>query len=326
MINVLNPPIRLYKLIHEGSKMRFFTKIVASLVCASFPSANAETLIEPIELVSNTLQSDTPTETLISQLKTSTNQYLNETATSLVESEKGVTIVNLDWFSNDRDAGEIVIVRPLFEESEYSATFWQGSLFFDESQTTGNIGAGKRWLTENEHWLYGFNIFYDHEFRVGHRRIGLGGELLSGPIEFRANSYHPLTGNLSNGTGEEVALDGWDAKVSIAIPYTTGLKANYLKESWNDRKGGIGADFETLSLSGQITPRVSIEAGTSSNAVGGNDEFIKLSYNLTGQNAQLSATEQAWNWTSMRPYFYKQVQRQNRIKVSKVGLFTIKAQ
>lgn len=306
--------------------MRKMYRIIAVSFVAFAGNTNANNNTEALNVVASALQSESPTTTLITQVKDSTSQYLNDATTSLIESEKGETIINLDWFSNDRDAGEIIVVRPLFEESQYSATFWQGSVFFDKTQTTGNIGAGKRWLTEKEHWLYGFNMFYDHEFRVGHKRIGVGAELLSGPVQFRANSYHPLSGRITNGTQEEVALDGWDARLSLAIPYTTGLRINYTKEHWNDREGGIGANFETYSIKGQVTPRVSLEAGSSTNARNGNDEFIKLSYNLTGSNAELATVENAWNWTSMRPYLYKQVQRQNRIKVSKVGLFTIKAQ
>lgn len=58
-----------------------------------------------------------------------------------------------------------------------------------------NVGLGYRRLSEHEHAYVGVNVFYDHAFKGGYKRISGGLEYVAGLNEFHANIYQNIGAN-----------------------------------------------------------------------------------------------------------------------------------
>jgi hypothetical protein len=104
--------------------------------------------------------------------------------------------------------------------------FFQGSFFMhDEDRETLNLGLGKRILTNDENFIFGFNTFYDHEFDYGHKRFGWGTEIKSSILELNTNNYYAHSGtNIGKNNVEEAALDGYDIEIGSHAPFIPSLK------------------------------------------------------------------------------------------------------
>jgi hypothetical protein len=89
-----------------------------------------------------------------------------------------------------------------------------------DGRTTLNLGGGYRYVSDNDLWMLGGNIFYDHEFPYDHQRASVGLEFISSPVRINANKYLGISGYKSDKNGEEAKpLDGYDVTASVAVPY-----------------------------------------------------------------------------------------------------------
>ena len=105
----------------------------------------------------------------------------------------------------------ILTFKPL-NDSDDGLTFFQGSLFtHDGDRETINLGLGKRVFTEDKSFMYGLNVFYDHELDYNHQRGSIGGEIKSSILELNTNHYFGISDQRTgkNSIKEDVA-DGYD--------------------------------------------------------------------------------------------------------------------
>ena len=64
---------------------------------------------------------------------------------------------------------------------------------YEKDRRIANFGIGQRWDVADKSWLLGYNVFFDHDFKRNHNRLGLGLEAWSDYMKFAANYYMPLS-------------------------------------------------------------------------------------------------------------------------------------
>ena len=106
----------------------------------------------------------------------------------------GSDIFGLDTGSDTKT--ELMAVYGLYED-ENLFLFNQGSIVNFDGRNTYNLGIGARRISDDETVIVGANAFYDYEASSGHKRSSLGVELMTSMLEFRANKYNAITGDIT---------------------------------------------------------------------------------------------------------------------------------
>lgn len=160
--------------------------------------------------------------TVVDKAKSFTNDLVETSLESLVDR----TEVTVEGFEGSKPTFSILTTQPITESEDLKhTTFWQGSLFSNDGRETLNLGLGYRHLSDDEKWLSGINLFYDHEFPYDHRRASLGAELRSSLVEFNANKYYGLSNALTGENGvQETALGGFEFELGTTDPLHTWHK------------------------------------------------------------------------------------------------------
>jgi len=155
------------------------------------------------------------------------SKQLSDFISEIVPGE-GYTETSIDLRENHKPDFSILAVREL-EKNDNGNFFTQFSLFNTEKNNderiVGNLGFGKRTLSDDKLMITGFNAFLDYDDK-GNARGSLGLEAKNAVLEFASNYY---TG-LDNATDEKV-LDGYDLSLTSQIPYLHW--ANAFVESYN---------------------------------------------------------------------------------------------
>ena len=157
-----------------------------------------------------------------------TSQLRNNLFSS-VESFLNSSFENTDFSikSKERNKPEIGILtfKPL-NDSDAGISFFQGSFFMhDGDRETLNLGYGKRFFNSDKSFLFGLNVFYDHELDYDHQRGSIGAEIKSSILELNTNHYFAISDEKTgkNSIKEEVA-DGYDFELGTHVPYIPSSK------------------------------------------------------------------------------------------------------
>ena len=124
----------------------------------------------------------------------------------------------------------------------------------NDERFVGNLGIGKRFLSDDTFTLTGFNAFLDYD-HYGNTRASIGGEIKNAVMGLTSNYYKKI----ENGSADEEVLDGYDIELSSQVPYLHWADIFYNSYKWDgvardDIKGTkIGADL-------LLTPHLAIEA------------------------------------------------------------------
>ena len=230
--------------------------------------------------------------------------------------------------SKEGDKPEIGILtfKPL-KDTEESLSFFQGSFFtHDGDRETLNLGFGKRFLSDNESFLYGLNAFYDYELDYSHERVSIGGEVKSSILELNTNHYFAISDQRTgkNNVEEEVA-DGYDLEIGAHVPYipTAKIFAKIFEYEIPD-----GSDYEGIEYSSNIgipNSGLNIELGIKEFGNSSYDDhwFVNLTYNMSKTNAEKFISDEPYKKVSMKDRKYEKVRRENLILKSKS--FSVKA-
>lgn len=179
--------------------------------------------------------SQTAINSSLSQLK-SLGQQMNLTGLSHFEGE--VTL-----HSDGKPEYSFLTVIPLHETPEMRHNIFsqlginQRKDILTKDRTTFNLGTGYRYLTLDEKWLLGTNIFLDHESQLNHNRLSIGAEAISSLTGIRGNIYQPLSDwKERSDTRQEKALQGLDIEFSGKFPTNTQLEGFIKGYWWNKTK------------------------------------------------------------------------------------------
>lgn len=211
--------------------------------------------------------------------------------------------------------------KPL-SDNDNELTFFQGSFStHDGDRETLNLGFGKRILSDDESFLYGFNAFYDHELDYDHQRSSIGAEIKSSILELNTNQYFGISNERTgkNNIKEEVA-DGYDLEIGAHMPYMPTAK--FFTKIFEYEIPGA-SDFEGIEFSSKIgvpNSGMNLEAGFIDYGNNSYDDqwFFKLTFNLGKINSNTSfISEEAFKKISMKDKKYDKVRRENLIVKSK---------
>ena len=234
---------------------------------------------------------------------------------------EGYSEVSVDLRENNKPDFSILAVREL-EKYDDGNFFTQFSLFNTEKNNderiVGNLGFGKRTLSDDKFTMTGFNGFLDFD-DAGNARTSLGYEARNAVMGFSANYYAGIAD-----ASDEKVLDGYDYRLASQIPYLHWANAfidsyNWSGEDRDDVKGTkLGSE---LFLTSTITLETAYDDKDKS---GLEDEwYAKLQFIYPpreGATAQDGISDAMWREEKdMTSHLLTKVKRQNKIMIEFKG-------
>ena len=254
------------------------------------------------------------------KIKDSIEANFSEFISNLVPGE-GLTEASLDLRENYKPDFSILAVREL-QSLDNGNYFTQFSLFSTEKNNdgrlVGNIGFGKRNLSDDGLSFTGLNAFFDYDDN-GNTRASIGAEARNAVLEFSSNYYL----GLGDGTDEKV-LDGYDIRLASQIPYLHWAKGFIDMYSW---EGEDRDDIEGTKMGSELllSPNFNLElAYDDKDKKGLEDEwYAKLMFfhpPRQGPTAQDGISDVAWKEVKdMSGELLSKVKRNNKIMIEFKG-------
>ena len=238
-----------------------------------------------------------------------------------------VSVTGIEGENPELEVGVVSILT----ENNGSSVFQQSSVNRYDDRTTLNLGVGSRFLSPDKRWLLGVNTFFDHEFPNDHQRASVGAEIKSSVIELSTNRYFGLSDYKLDSSGAEAKpIDGYDAKLKLALPYMPGLHLGYEASTWEGEDGAESLDISEYSLNGKLSQNLMMQLAHKDYS-DGRDDRNSLSFSYSWSPAQntspsiFETTSKAWDFESMETRIVDFVDRENRIvKLAKQQNFQLR--
>ena len=233
----------------------------------------------------------------------------------------GYTETSIDLRENNSPDFSILAVREL-EKYDNGNFFTQFSLFNTEKNNderiVGNLGFGKRTLSDDKFMMTGINAFLDFD-DAENVRASLGVEARNAVLEFSSNYYL----GIADATDEKV-LDGYDLRLASQIPYLHWADVFVNSYAW---QGEDRDDIEGTKLGSEmyLSPTFSLEvAFDDKDKAGLEDEwYAKLLFFYPpreGATAQDGISDIMWKEErDMSDQLLTKVKRQNKIMIEFKG-------
>ena len=234
---------------------------------------------------------------------------------------EGYTETSIDLRENYKPDFSILAVREL-EKNDNGNFFTQFSIFNTEKNNderiVGNLGFGKRSLSEDNLMMTGFNAFLDYDDK-GNARGSMGVEAKNAVLEFVSNYYL----GIGDATDEKV-LDGYDIRLASQIPYIHWADIFVSTYEWDGRDRD---DIKGTKLGSEmfLSPSISFEAAyDDKDKTGLEDEwYAKLLFvhpPREGATAQDGISDSMWREEKdMTGQLLTKVKRQNKIMIEFKG-------
>jgi len=260
-------------------------------------------------------------EDLTNKISEATSGYIS----NLIPGE-GTTEVSIQLRENFKPDFSILGVREL-DRTDSENTFVQFSLFnterLNKERYIGNLGMGKRFLSDDTYTLTGFNAFLDYD-HYGNTRASIGAEIKNAVMGLHSNYYKKI----DNGSVDEKVLDGYDIELSSQVPYLHWADVFYNTYHWDgvDRDDVKGTKIGTDLL---LTSSLALEAAyDDKDKKGLEDEwYAKISFvhpPRKGATAQDGVSSDAWKKEKdMSGEMLTKVKRNNKIMIEFKGSATI---
>ena len=245
-------------------------------------------------------------------------EQVQEESKSLLGSFAETAKVDITGINGSKPEFEVGVVISL-NETEDSTTFQQTTINGYDGRTTVNAGIGYRTFSEDHRWMRGINSFYDHEFPNNHQRASVGIELVSTPLSLSGNYYKGISGyKTDKDGGQQKPVDGYDAKLSAALPYLPGVRASYETSKWFGEDGAADLKRETYGLTGQLSKNLAVTVEKAEYSDSRDDEErVRLSYQWspadTNPPTLFELKEEPWVFDTVDHLKYQFVERENRI-------------
>ena len=260
-------------------------------------------------------------EDLTNKISEATSGYIS----NLIPGE-GTTEVSIQLRENFKPDFSILGVREL-DRTDSENTFVQFSLFnterLNKERYIGNLGMGKRFLSDDTYTLTGFNAFLDYD-HYGNTRVSIGAEIKNAVMGLHSNYYKKI----DNGSVDEKVLDGYDIELSSQVPYLHWADIFYNTYHWDgvDRDDVKGTKIGTDLL---LTSSLALEAAyDDKDKKGLEDEwYAKILFvhpPREGATAQDGVSSQIWKKEKdMSGEMLTKVKRNNKIMIEFKGTGTI---
>ena len=254
------------------------------------------------------------------------SKKISEYVSNLIPGE-GTSEVSIELRENYKPDFSILGVRQL-DKTDNENSFIQFSVFNSEKlnkeRYIGNFGYGKRYLSNENMMIAGFNTFLDYD-HYGNARASIGGELKNAVLEFSSNYYQKI----DNGSSDEEVLDGYDIHLESQVPFLHWADIFYNSYNWD---GVDRADIKGTKIGSELilTSHVNLElAYDDKDKKGLEDEwYAKIQFvhppREDGPTALDGISDTAWNENKdMSDEMLSKVKRNNKIVVEFKGLSTI---
>ena len=254
------------------------------------------------------------------------SKKISEYVSNLIPGE-GTSEVSIELRENYKPDFSILGVRQL-DKTDNENSFIQFSVFNSEKlnkeRYIGNFGYGKRYLSNENMMIAGFNTFLDYD-HYGNARASIGGELKNAVLELSSNYYQKI----DNGSSDEEVLDGYDIHLESQVPFLHWADIFYNSYNWD---GVDRADIKGTKIGSELilTSHVNLElAYDDKDKKGLEDEwYAKIQFvhppREDGPTALDGISDTAWNKNKdMSDEMLSKVKRNNKIVVEFKGLSTI---
>lgn len=245
--------------------------------------------------------------------------------------------LELEYNLNDFDTSYVSVLttQPVYQSADLQHNiFLQGGGVLNErsvdidddvARHTLNLGAAYRYLTVDEKYLIGGNVFFDHQWPYDHSRVSIGADAKAEDLNFAANYYIPLTRyrdsrtDASGNEYEERVLRGYDVELGYTLPFLPELSVfgkgyQYFRDTDDDILG--------LELSGEYKIHDNFTLKGSMIEENGGRDGVELAlqyrmplYDEDKPNLALAAMEPAAGSASVKGKIFDKVRRENRIRV-----------
>jgi len=245
--------------------------------------------------------------------------------------------LELEYNLNDFDSAyfSILTTQPIHQsQNTRHNVFFQGGGIINEqsvdidddvSRHTLNLGLAYRYLTVDENYLLGANIFYDRQWPYHHERMSVGVDAAAQDLNFAANYYIPISDFVDGRTDssgnqyEERALEGYDLELGYTLPHMPELSVfskgyNYFRETGEDLRG--------LELSAEYKVRDNFTLKGAYIEENGGRDGVELAlqyraplFDSSEPNLARKAMQKNIKKSSMREKIFSKVRRENRIRV-----------
>ena len=224
-------------------------------------------------------------------------------------------------FNDGSPQFELGVLKAYDENNENAFFFNQIGINRYDQRTTLNLGFGFRALNADQTWMGGVNTFYDHEFPNAHKRYGFGAELISSSFQLRANRYTGITGFITDKSGtDSKALDGYDTRLKVALPYMPGAFFEYTSYLWKGEESAENAKGVKYALGGHLSDALSLNIiHTDHDSAAAKDtNRIELRYhwkfgNSSARPTLFNMTDSAYQLTKLTAQKFDLVEREKRI-------------
>lgn len=298
-----------------------------------FSSNTAKTCLSAFLTVSlsfslsvNADESEQIKSSLMSRMTSSTNAFISTGVKALLSPNFNTVEVSTNL--KEGDSSVDIGALKAYGDNPNSFIFNQINLNRFDKRTTLNLGLGYRRLNADETLMTGVNVFYDHEFPDNHTRSGVGVELISSPIQLRANMYNGISGFKNDKSGtDSKALDGHDVSLKVALPYMPGAFFEYNKYKWEAEENAKDAEGKKYSLGGNLSDNLSFNfVRTDYDDASKNDiNRVQLTYSwhfggVSNKPTLFEISNKAYQLRELTTQKYDLVKRENRIiKQKKFG-------
>ena len=257
-------------------------------------------------------------EELTNKIAETASDYIS----NLIPGDDGTTEVSIQLRENYKPDFSILGVREL-DRTDSKNTFIQFSLFntekLNKERYVGNLGMGKRFLSDDNHTLTGLNLFIDYD-HYGNTRGSIGGEIKNAVMGLTTNYYKKI----DNGSVDEKVLDGYDVELLSQIPYLHWADVFYNSYKWKgvDRDDVKGSQIGTEML---LTPNLALEAAyDDKDKKGLEDEYyakiVFVHPPREGATAQDGVSKDIWKQEKdMSDQMIAKVKRNNKIMIEFTG-------
>lgn len=189
---------------------------------------------------------------------------------------------------------------------------------FRKKYDTFNSGLAYRYLTEDQKYLYGANIFFDHAPKRNHNRMSIGADARTSQLAVSANRYIPLSDwKALDMYYEDRAAAGWDLEFRGQVPELPSWTASLKGYQWDGQDDGVDLYGATAAVEYSPVPAFTVRVGydKDSQNSGSIEGALRFNYRFDQPN------DLQWKpRTALAPvsdYVYEKVRRENLI-VTKV--------
>ena len=267
-------------------------------------------------------------DTLINKTLDKTNSFISGITNNLTENLLNTDRVkhlelDIQVQEKSKPTFSLTNVNKLSEDAT-SAFFNQNTVSLHNDDQTINFGLGYRNLIQDDTVMLGANLFFDYSFDDAHQRNGVGIEAISSVFDIRGNYYDATSGIQSLGDGStEEALDGWDARLDYHLPLAYDVNVFASIFEFENAVGNFTLDGEKYGLAGSVG-KTNFELGYIDDNKTGDGTYANFTmvFDL-GQPKQLSKTNVAFEYVSVRDKLYTPVKRENKIRIVKINAANI---